>query len=115
MDNEGAISLVGNLVFHSRTKYFEIDLHFIREKMATQGISVRHIPALDQVVDLFTKPISSQPFTRTNIKSKRVPASIGLYGTKPCNGMQPHAPMTAQHRTRIANPYCYVSSSSVLG
>ncbi|CAA0817787.1 cysteine-rich RLK (RECEPTOR-like protein kinase) 8, partial [Striga hermonthica] len=33
MDNQGAVSLAGNPVYHSRTKHFEIDLHFIREKV----------------------------------------------------------------------------------
>jgi len=33
-DNVGAIYLVGNLVQHQHTKHIEMDIHFVREKVA---------------------------------------------------------------------------------
>ncbi|GJY44012.1 ribonuclease H-like domain-containing protein [Tanacetum coccineum] len=33
-DNKSAFQLANNLVFHERSKYFELDVHFIREKIA---------------------------------------------------------------------------------
>ncbi|GKD13805.1 ribonuclease H-like domain-containing protein [Tanacetum coccineum] len=33
-DNSSAIQIVVNLVFHERTKHFELDVHFVREKGA---------------------------------------------------------------------------------
>ena len=32
-DNESAIKLALNPIFHEKTKHFEIDLHFVREKL----------------------------------------------------------------------------------
>lgn len=36
-DNEYAIKLVLNPVFHEKTKHFDVDSHFIREKV-TNGV-----------------------------------------------------------------------------
>lgn len=40
-DNTGAASLAQNPVFHSRTKHVEIDIHFVREKIAAGLLSVQ--------------------------------------------------------------------------
>lgn len=32
-DNKAAIQIVCNPIFHERTKYFDIDCHFVREKL----------------------------------------------------------------------------------
>lgn len=60
-DNSSAISLA-HPVFHARTKHIEVDVHFIREKVASKFISVGHVPGLEQVADIFTKPLSQARF-----------------------------------------------------
>ena len=34
-DNQGAIALAYNLVYHAKTKHVELDIHFIREKSSS--------------------------------------------------------------------------------
>ncbi|KAK6151891.1 hypothetical protein DH2020_014526 [Rehmannia glutinosa] len=73
VDNQSAISLAKNPIHHSRTKHFELDLHFIREKVLHNLIRVQYVPSLDQIADLFTKPLSGQFFTRLRNKLNIVP------------------------------------------
>jgi hypothetical protein len=56
-DNLGATYLSANLVFHARTKHIEIDYHFVRERVASNNLTIKFISTKDQVVDGFTKPL----------------------------------------------------------
>lgn len=57
-DNLSAISLASNPIYHARTKHVEIDNHFIREKVLSKDIVVRHAGSSDQQVDIFTESLS---------------------------------------------------------
>jgi len=48
---------------HSRTKHFELDLHFIRDYVQKQLVKLIHLPTKFQVVEVFTKLVSSLSFT----------------------------------------------------
>ncbi|KAL5564064.1 hypothetical protein UlMin_033811 [Ulmus minor] len=63
-DNMSTISLSANPVLHSRTKHMELDLYFVREKVIAKELEVNHVPSIDQVADVFTKPLSAQFFNR---------------------------------------------------
>ncbi|KAK6141587.1 hypothetical protein DH2020_024688 [Rehmannia glutinosa] len=67
-DNLGVKSLSINPVYHSRTNHLELDLHFVREKVMDKTISVQHAPTIDQIADVFTKPLSGQFFARIRNK-----------------------------------------------
>ncbi|XP_010277969.1 PREDICTED: uncharacterized protein LOC104612285 [Nelumbo nucifera] len=45
--NMGAKFLANNPALHSRSKHIELDIHFIREKVATKLLDVRYIPSAD--------------------------------------------------------------------
>jgi len=61
-DNESAIKLAGNPVFHARTKHIETHYHFVREKVLTQDIELKKIGTEDQVADIFTKALTKAKF-----------------------------------------------------
>jgi hypothetical protein len=60
-DNISAVYLSNNPVQHQRTKQ-EIDLHFVREKVAIGQVRVLHVPTTSQFVDVFTKGLPSSVF-----------------------------------------------------
>nr|GEZ88022.1 putative ribonuclease H-like domain-containing protein [Tanacetum cinerariifolium] len=55
IDNNSAICIVKNPVYHSKTKHKEIRHHFIRDCFEKKLISVDHIHADENVADLLTK------------------------------------------------------------
>lgn len=61
-DNMSAIALAHNPVFHARTKHIEVDYHFLRDKVLQKQLHIQHIGTHDQLVDLFTKPLSAARF-----------------------------------------------------
>ncbi|KAI3500109.1 hypothetical protein L1887_35925 [Cichorium endivia] len=58
-DNQSAICLAENPVFHARTKHVEVQYHFVREKVLKEEIKMRQIKTDEQVADLFTKGLST--------------------------------------------------------
>lgn len=44
-DNISAVYLFGNPVQHQRTKYIELDIHFVREKVQKGEVRVSHLPS----------------------------------------------------------------------
>jgi hypothetical protein len=61
-DNISAIYMSSNPVQHQRTKHVEIDLHFIRERVAVGDVRVLHVPTTSQFADIFTKGLPSSVF-----------------------------------------------------
>jgi hypothetical protein len=62
-DNVIAVYMSSNPVQHQRTKHIEIDLHFVREKVAMGVVRVLHVPTTSQFVDVFKKGLPSSVFT----------------------------------------------------
>ncbi|RVW54230.1 Retrovirus-related Pol polyprotein from transposon RE1 [Vitis vinifera] len=58
-DNQAALHIASNLVFHERTKHIEFDCHFIREKIASGCVATSFVNSNDQLADIFTKSLRS--------------------------------------------------------
>ncbi|PHT64859.1 hypothetical protein T459_29284 [Capsicum annuum] len=61
-DNESAIKLASNPVFHARTKHIEIRHHFVREKVLSEEIELTTVRTNAQVADIFTKALEKFKF-----------------------------------------------------
>ena len=67
-DNISAISLASNPIFHARTKYIEVDYHYIRDKVVRKEMDIRYVSSNDQVADIFTKALASPRFQKLKDK-----------------------------------------------
>ena len=61
-DNISAVYVSGNPVQHRRNKHIEIDIHFVRKKVALGQVRVLHVPTTAQFADIFTKGLATTQF-----------------------------------------------------
>jgi len=85
-DNVSALALASNPVYHARTKYIEVDYHFVREKVLNKDISISFISTADQIADIFTKGLSTAQFLFLQSKLTVTPSPVSLRGD-----VKPHA------------------------
>jgi len=68
IDNQLAIQLCKNPVFHGRSKHIETRFHFIRENVESGKVAVRHVKTDNQLADIMTKPIGRVRFQQLRLK-----------------------------------------------
>lgn len=71
IDNQSAIALTKNPVFHGRSKHIHTRYHFIRECVEAGWIEVEHVPGNQQKADILTKALG-------RIKFKEMRSLIGV-------------------------------------
>lgn len=78
-DNQSSIKLCYNPVFHEKSKHFEIDYHFTRQKVENNTIKVDFISTQEQPADLLTKSLGRTKFeecrNRLHLRNNLPPSS----------------------------------------
>ena len=63
-DNQSAIRLFENPVFHDRSKHIDIKYHFLRDCVQRGTIRLEYIQTDELVADIFTKALCRQSFVK---------------------------------------------------
>lgn len=73
-DNVGSIFMTKNPVIRTRSKHIALDFHFIREQVDSQQLQITHVSSVDQLADIFTKPLHKDRFHQLCHKLRVQPA-----------------------------------------
>jgi len=64
IDNKSAINLANNPISHGKRKHIETRFHYLRDQVNKCKIKVEYCPTLNQVADIFTKPVKRVQFLK---------------------------------------------------
>lgn len=71
VDNQSAIKLINNPVFHRRSKHIDIRYNFIRENVAKKIVNIRYVESSNQLADFLTKALPTNKFNSIRDKMMR--------------------------------------------
>jgi hypothetical protein len=61
-DNESVIKIAYNTCDHSRTKHIDIRHYFLRDHAIKGDIMISHVRTIEQLTNIFTKPLDERRF-----------------------------------------------------
>ena len=63
-DNQGQIAQAKNISLSDRAKHYDIQVHYVRERVDAGDFNFVYTPTADQTADIFTKPLARTLFNR---------------------------------------------------
>jgi hypothetical protein len=63
-DNNGALEMANTPKMRPRTKHMNIKYHHFREAVCLKKVTIKSIGTLDQIADIFTKPLGLELFVK---------------------------------------------------
>jgi len=61
-DNNAAVRLSQDNIWHSNTKHFRVELHYTRDQVRTGELQILRVPSADNITDILTKALSRSAF-----------------------------------------------------
>ena len=92
-ENQGAIKLASNPVFHSRTKHIDVHYNYIREAVKYKEIALEYIPTAEMTADIMTKALDRVKHIKFSINLRLLPPTGlrgGVEGIIPVEGSSAH-------------------------
>jgi len=74
-DNNAAVHIAEDSIWHSNTKYFWIKLHYIQDQVWTGELKILQVPSVDNIADILMKSLNRSIF-------KCLCLNLGLRATK---------------------------------
>lgn len=65
-------------MYHTKTKHVELDIHFVREKVSIEQLSIRFVLNTDQTTDILIKALTYSQFHYFKSKLNVLPESFSL-------------------------------------